>query len=1076
MSDANRGGLGPIIMLVTLLVGGVVLENQINLQGSRPLLKSEVHHQHMDEEDVDARLWQDPFQAVDQAIKHRHKDHGGLSHKDRWIDFQKSLQRKKSKGPVTILGVMVSSGPNFVDAENRIRTRYAVVSGLATSRYRPEIPEYIAYLEGPDLDHVHKKNAGHKEDGHKEEGHVEHHHLPKRVPYEWFVPVDDNSDGSKGSVLVLWFDDRHFFRVEEGETRPLRNLQVFFRHLVAKKDNFKWEIEKDSDSHSHSSKNIAPTGKEAPVKHVGYKLVEPDFNNLRFVVIGPPHSGQLKAMFRESVNRSSQEELKKIPKIEIFSTRATKDEEQILGKSGISISEHLQPSNVHFLRTTPTDLVLAQALVKELKLRGVTRSSPVALVSEWDTDYGRAFKKTICKAWGSVFPDINLTTDKNKNPCDDFENIHYFSYLRGLDGQLPEPEDDKKDQKKSFSEDFNLNSETASSLRAERERQYDYLMRLAEEVGETEKRLKPYGESDATRFNPRFEAFGVLGSDYYDKLVVLQALRRQFSHAHFFTTDMDARFFHGSDYKYVRNLIVASGFGLRLRGELQKSIPPFRDTYQTSAYLATRMAFNPDPSCPPMTQKNMDQWLQPRVFEVGRTQAFDLSENHFADYSLCGLVGIPRVVEDVTMQRVPSLHPHPAPLIPPYKTPAFVLLIVILTLLLCLKLHNYWKGIVWTALMLVFYVFYVVHLNGKVDEEPFAFFEGVSLWPTDFFRLAGILLAVTYLGYVDKKLSKDWSEIETTFKLDSNEVTPKEEESTRVSYSMPKRVWKVISGTFFENKDKKSDQSTVWVPYSERTFWSGVFLRSVGFVGVGVFIMHLFGFPFVPVRGDFSRVLDFSILVLFIASFAISLFYTGVHFKESTGLIQFLNDQKNTPDWSDETIQSVFEGLDTSDYNRETSSSKTESCRNLLNDLISLRFIGKRTDVTDELIYFPFALMAIGLLSRARIFDSWDFPVTLISIFVFGALYLLYKAWSIQNEAKKRKAGIIARLKIRQIHYKIQGEGKMEDLSRLLIEDTENYKEGAFLPFVEHPFFKAMLLPFSGFGGMALLEYMFLAV
>ena len=180
--------------------------------------------------------------------------------------------------------------------------------------------------------------------------------------------------------------------------------------------------------------------------------------------------------------------------------------------------------------------------------------------------------------------------------------------------------------------------------------------------------------------------------------------------------------------------------------------------------------------------------------------------------------------------------------------------------------------------------------------------------------------------------------------------------------------------------------------------------------------MLLFGFPFVPVRGDMSRSLDVFILCSFIASFAIALFYTGIHFKESTGLILFLNDQNNKPEWSDETIKSVFDGLDTSDFNRETSSSfnretsssQTESAKNLMNDLISLRLIGKRTDVSDELIYFPFGIMAIGLLSRARIFDSWDFPITLIGIFVFGAGYLLFKAWRIQKEAKKRKAGIIA--------------------------------------------------------------------
>jgi len=53
---------------------------------------------------------------------------------------------------------------------------------------------------------------------------------------------------------------------------------------------------------------------------------------------------------------------------------------------------------------------------------------------------------------------------------------------------------------------------------------------------------------------------------------------------------------------------------------------------------------------------------------------------------------------------------------------------------------------------------------------------------------------------------------------------------------------------------------------------------------------------------------------------------------------------------------------------------------------------------------------------------------------------------------------------------------KEKELMQLLTACTESYREGALLPFVEDPFFKAMLLPFSGFGGMALLEYMFLAV
>ena len=57
----------------------------------------------------------------------------------------------------------------------------------------------------------------------------------------------------------------------------------------------------------------------------------------------------------------------------------------------------------------------------------------------------------------------------------------------------------------------------------------------------------------------------------------------------FFTTDLDARLFHPREQDWARNLIVASSFGLTLADELQRSIAPFRDSYQTAAYLATLM-------------------------------------------------------------------------------------------------------------------------------------------------------------------------------------------------------------------------------------------------------------------------------------------------------------------------------------------------------------------------------------------------------------------------------------------------------------------------------------------------------
>ncbi len=73
-------------------------------------------------------------------------------------------------------------------------------------------------------------------------------------------------------------------------------------------------------------------------------------------------------------------------------------------------------------------------------------------------------------------------------------------------------------------------------------------------------------------------AIGVVGTDFYDKLLVLRALRKSFPRAWFFTTDLDAGFCHPEEYDHARNLLVASHFGLSLQRKLQGSDLPVTAT------------------------------------------------------------------------------------------------------------------------------------------------------------------------------------------------------------------------------------------------------------------------------------------------------------------------------------------------------------------------------------------------------------------------------------------------------------------------------------------------------------------
>jgi hypothetical protein len=97
-------------------------------------------------------------------------------------------------------------------------------------------------------------------------------------------------------------------------------------------------------------------------------------------------------------------------------------------------------------------------------------------------------------------------------------------------------------------------------------------------------------------------------------------------------------------------------------------------------------------------------------------------------------------------------------------------------------------------------------------------------------------------------------------------------------------------------------------------------------------------------------------------------------------------------------------------------------------------------------------------------------------LFIYGALYVLYKALKVQRVAKKWKGKLIGQLEMQKVHFNALGQKQEQNFLDLLIEDTRNFQQGAFMPLADHPFYKALLLPFSGFGAMALLEYMFLAV
>src|SRR5262249_358447 len=159
--------------------------------------------------------------------------------------------------------------------------------------------------------------------------------------------------------------------------------------------------------------------------------------------------------------------------------------------------------------------------------------------------------------------------------------------------------------------------------------QFDYLRRLARHIREEHERLRREENSQG------FTSIGVFGTDLYDKLLVLQAIRHEFRSATFFTTDLDARYLDPRDLPWTRNLLVASSYGLQLRNDIQGEIPPFRNSYQTATFLAARVALSDADAARKratlIEPSRIANWLgEPRLYEIGRTEAVDLSRRENA--------------------------------------------------------------------------------------------------------------------------------------------------------------------------------------------------------------------------------------------------------------------------------------------------------------------------------------------------------------------------------------------------------------------------------------------------------------
>ena len=1002
----------PLTGLVALLVAAVssLIIYQVPLKTSRPIDKEAEKTASVTIHRVQSRLWQDPFEAVTTHLaKETTSRQSRETPPDRSHSFHELIQAITAMGGhlgLIILPVFVDGNPYASGVEARLRDRYAVVSALGTAGYLPESGEYIRFFEW-------QRTA------------------PVRVviPVEWFVKKSpEDSEGKQ--LLVLWLKDQDF------SPRPLNALALLASHM-----------------------------------NTAFRQSVPVYR-----ILGPRTSGSLAAILAELKERheskAAGEPSKRIAsgsdngftalKGSVFySSWATAADTVLLGapprqEQDKTVEDWFALEGLSLIRTIGTDARLSELLVEDLARREIRLFTPttadgqcdaphVALISEWDTLYGRALPRTFVAAAEHRAERVEErnhplethidTSSTSPWPC----WVRRYSYLAGLDGELPPRTNDKESsagQSKESSPEKLWKPTPGPEETPTGRSQLDYLRRLAETL---------------KREAIEFHAIGVLGSDVYDKLMILQALRADFPRAVFFTTDLDARLTHSGQAQWTRNLIVASHFGLELHPDLQTPIPPFRDSYQTGLFYSVLQAVG---HLLPMEHRQLRNALTgnkhstaagPRLYEIGRHGAVDMS------------VDEPRDIASIHAPR-PDLDPTTGRLrLPDSSTVGWALFLLaavsgcalllnskILELFQARRHRDKWALATLIAGGLAGLLLWAMR-DGAAG-EPFSLTDGVSVWPTTFIRLAAFVLSLLFLKYAWTRLRGSDRELTERFHLHSSTHGPAD-----ISALLGIHHWRASPGGDVSAADLWSEYLTLG---QGKHRWIRIAAQTLSYALFGWALMQLFELPSLPCRGTACFQINRLILAMSVIGMIVLIFYVVDATRLCRRLITILTS--TTVHWPAGILD------------EEAARHKVHP--SVLSEWLGIELIAQRTAVISFMLYYPFVILFLMGLARHTYFDRWDFPLSLMVIFGLNAAYALGNAVYLRRSAEEAKRAALDRLRGRSEGLP-ENSSPRQQLDRMA-DLIERNQAGAFLPFTHHPLFGAIALPTGGTGLVLLIEYL----
>jgi len=1004
------------------------------LVSTRPTIPSEKAIAVIAEQDVDARLWQDPIsvaqkqKALLDAQIETHVAKKGSAESHDISALADLLHERVSTFPecVLLLAVMVDAGPYSEQGESRLRSRQAVLEGLSESGFIPIDGEHIGFVTDswPPPPPPAPPNAPEPQPTPNAPS-IERALL---LPWEECEAIDDpnlvSPYGTK-RVVVLWL--------------PAVNFNPF------------------------------PLSRFASVIN---KLAADIRDKIEIKLIGPANSAGLLNMVREvywwnPLGVTTQEAL---DGLSIISPRATASDRATFSSAAIdeksmnglrAVKDLLETKAVsnpsrgglHFARTIATDDRVLHAVSEELAARRIAVGPPnfahIVILSEWDTPYGRSLSKTFASP-----PRGQSANNVIEQPNERRRLIHPYYYLRGIDGQLPG--DPAKDNQREQGQKIQFAQDSVAVEATEGLNQSDYLRRVARQMREDNVRWQ---REDG--FGIR--AIGLLGSDIYDKLMILRALRPQFPDAVFFTNNYDAHFERRDDWDDTHNLVIASPFGSTVPEIYPRHhIAPFRDNNQTSMYIGTLV------STERMKEEEAEclTW-QPRVFEISRHGAYDLSPPWYL-----WRPGDSEVVfeshydkNDKTKTWFPQWLFSRGVI---WKLCIIALAMAAIAIWIRVTIARRMlpgggtagqrlkrlpvSTIFWVVCggpLIIFLVALVA--QSCAADEPLAFFSGISIWPTEMLRMIALMLAIFFMIKASVDLRANASKLEADFVFAPLPFIPLRWRHIGIGLEH----WQLNESA----RTSRLSAEEAWHAYLCRNkFWPRLIRVGILFLLYFVFafiILRLTPQPLSPARGEAAFMFDATAFILAGIGMLLLSFYVVDAIQLNSNFVRMF--AREVTKWGRHVIKQSHR-----------SPPLTEE---QLSPYQEIFFIAQRTQAVAPLIWYPLIVLTLLILARSSFFDNWTWPIGLVLIYAITAAWAVGSAILLRRAAEQLRETALNDLRRLRLEFqKIQIKRQTFDE---LIAEIRDLKTGAFAPLTEQPFVQAILFPGGGLGLLAVGQRLF---